>query len=47
MLFGLPYHADYAHAEDSGDHAISSIAALFEHIRANIAANRTLRSNGS
>jgi hypothetical protein len=39
MLFRLPYHSDYAHTEDGGDHAVSGIAALFEHIRANVAAD--------
>jgi hypothetical protein len=39
MVSRLPYHANDAHAEDGGDHAISSIATLFEHIRANAAAD--------
>jgi predicted esterase YcpF (UPF0227 family) len=47
MLFWRPYHSDYAHAEDGGDHAVSGIATFFQHICANVAANRTLGGNGS
>jgi hypothetical protein len=47
MLVRLPYHADYAHAKDGGDHTVSGIATLFQHISANVAADRTLRGNGA
>lgn len=42
---GMSHHANDADAEDGSNEAVCGVAAILEHVCANVTANRALRSD--